>query len=122
MQTTATITAIGATALASDDPLVILFDESATDALRDVAVIQRFDDAQAQAALTVQAGDQLKIDSQSYRILRVGSLANSNLQHIGHVSLYFRELPDTPMENALYLEPYQKPSVQVGSVLTYITA
>ncbi len=44
MQFTATITAIGKDALSSKDPMIILFGPEATDALRDVAVIQQFDD------------------------------------------------------------------------------
>ena len=45
MQFTATITAIGKDALSSKDPMIILFGPEATDALRDVAVIQQFGSA-----------------------------------------------------------------------------
>lgn len=115
------VTAIGANALDPTDPLVILFGESATAALRDVAVIQQFDDPKAQVALTIAVGDQVVIDGQTYAVKRVGQLANQNLQTIGHVSLIFDQIPDQPMENALYLEPKVKPQLAVGSTITYIT-
>lgn len=117
----ATVTAIGDAALDPKDPLVILFGESATQALRDVAVIQQFADGDAQAALTVAIGDHVEIDAQRYEVKHVGKLANQNLQTIGHVSLIFDVLPDQPMENALYLEPKAKPQIKVGSTITYLT-
>ncbi|WP_125709466.1 PTS glucitol/sorbitol transporter subunit IIA [Lacticaseibacillus porcinae] len=115
------VTAIGTHALDPADPLVILFGVSATAALRDVAVIQEFADADAQLALTVAVGDQVQIDELSYVVQRVGKLANQNLQTIGHVSLIFDQIPDQPMENALYLEPKVKPTIKVGSTITYLT-
>jgi PTS system glucitol/sorbitol-specific IIA component len=115
------VTAIGANALDPADPLVILFGESATPALRGVAVIQQFDDPKAQLALTVAVGDHVEIDSVSYVVERVGKLANQNLQTIGHVSLIFDQIPDQPMENALYLKPEVKPQLAVGSTITYLT-
>ncbi|MFD1484021.1 PTS glucitol/sorbitol transporter subunit IIA [Lacticaseibacillus baoqingensis] len=121
MKTTAVVTAIGAHALDPADPLVILFDEDATAALRDVTVIQRFNDPQQQASLTVKPGDHLALAGHTYEIMRVGQLANTNLRTIGHVSLIFQAIPAQPMENALYLEPLQKPTLAVGDELTYIT-
>lgn len=121
MEIVATITAIGDAALTPEDPLVILFGDGATETLRDVAVIQHFQDASAQAQLTLHAGDRLQIDAQTYQITRVGVLANRNLQTIGHVSLFFTPLPEQPLENALYLTPTTKPNIGVGSRLTYLT-
>ncbi|WP_407893314.1 PTS glucitol/sorbitol transporter subunit IIA [Lacticaseibacillus sp. N501-2] len=120
-KTTSTVTAIGTHALDPADPLVILFGESATAALRDVAVIQQFADPNAQATLTIAVGDQVAIGDVAYTVERVGELANQNLQTIGHVSLIFDRIPDQPMENALYLKPQVKPQLQVGSTITYIT-
>lgn len=122
MEITATVTAIGTQALDADDSLVILFDESATAALRDIAVIQRFASATDQAAVALAAGDQLLIDAAPYTITYVGQLANTNLQTIGHVSLIFAPVPAQPMANALYLTPAVKPKLTVGSQLTYITS
>ncbi|WP_461215234.1 PTS glucitol/sorbitol transporter subunit IIA [Lacticaseibacillus sp. GG6-2] len=122
MEITATVTAIGSQALVADDPLVILFDESATVALRDIAVVQQFVSATNQAAMVLAVGDQLMIDATTYTIAYVGQLANTNLQTIGHVSLIFAPVPAQPLANALYLTPTVKPKLAVGSQLTYITA
>jgi PTS system glucitol/sorbitol-specific IIA component len=122
MKTTAVVTEIGPNALDPADPLVILFDESATEALRDVTVIQRFTDPHQQAELVLKPGDQLQLADTSYEVMRVGKMANANLQTIGHVSLIFQAIPAQPMENALYLEPKQKPRLTVGETITYITA
>lgn len=122
MKTTATVTAIGAQALDPKDALIILFGESATEALRDVAVIQQFTDAKAQAQLAMQVGDRVQVDATTYAVTHVGVLANTNLQTIGHVSLIFAPVPEQPMENALYLDSTTKPHLQVGSTITYLTA
>lgn len=45
MKWNSTITAIGSEALDPNDNIVILFDNKATDKLRDVAVLQKFDEA-----------------------------------------------------------------------------
>lgn len=119
MEIVSTITAIGDAALTPEDPLVILFGDDATESLRDVAVIQHFQDESAQAQLMLHAGDQLQIDDQTYQIARVGVLANRNLQTIGHVSLFFTPIPEQPLENALYLTPTTKPNISVGSKFTY---
>ncbi|WP_461226913.1 PTS glucitol/sorbitol transporter subunit IIA [Lacticaseibacillus suihuaensis] len=120
MSIKATITAVGPKALSDRDPMVILFDDSATAALRQVAVIQRFLDQAAQRKLRLAAGDTLTIDETTYTITAVGALANANLQSIGHVTLMFAPQPkDGGLANALYLSPAIRPRVVVGSTLDY---
>ena len=92
MQFTATITAIGKDALSSKDPMIILFGPEATDALRDVAVIQQFDDPAALSQFSIQAGDRLTIDGTAFTMTYVGQLAISNLKTIGHVTLLHASL------------------------------
>ena len=122
MQFTATITAIGKDALSSRDPMIILFGPEATDALRDVAVIQQFDDPAALSQFSIQAGDRLTIDGTAFTMTYVGQLAISNLKAIGHVTLLFQDVPaEKPMQNAIYLKPTQRPAFRVGTTLTYNT-
>ena len=122
MQLTATVTAIGKDALSSKDPMIILFGPQATDALRDVAVIQQFADKSALEKLVIKEGDQLTIDDETFEMTYVGQLANSNLKAIGHVTLLFQAVPaDNPMQNAIYLKPTHRPTFKVGTTLTYIT-
>ena len=102
--------------------MIILFGPQATDALRDVAVIQQFADKSALEKLVIKAGDQLTIDDETFEMTYVGQLANSNLKAIGHVTLLFQAVPaDKPMQNAIYLKSTHRPTFKVGTTLTYIT-
>ncbi|WP_179394333.1 PTS glucitol/sorbitol transporter subunit IIA [Lacticaseibacillus absianus] len=122
MDITATIKAIGESALSPTDPLVILFDDSATPALRAVTLIQQFDDPQAQRDLEMQAGDTLTIDGEDFAVTAVGKLANANLRSIGHVALVFAPQPAVDrLESALYLKPTSRPHFTVGTTLVYHT-
>ena len=38
---------------------------------------------------------------------------------LGHVTLYFTEVPDEPQNNAIYLSPEKMPSIHVGSTIEY---
>ncbi|WP_225048775.1 PTS glucitol/sorbitol transporter subunit IIA [Lacticaseibacillus kribbianus] len=116
----ATITAVGALALSATDPMVILFDASATPALRQVAVIQQFENPAEQRGLHLQKGDRLRVGSATFTIDAVGQLANANLQSIGHVTLFFGPVPaGGGLANALYLSPKTRPALAVGTELTY---
>lgn len=122
-ETQASIVSIGEEAVAGDDPLVILFGEGATDALKRVALVQRFEDPTAQAELTLKPGDAVRIDDTPYTIQAVGHLANANLQSLGHAALVFSPVPAEDMlQSALYLTPTKRPRFEVGTTLTYVSA
>lgn len=114
-----TITAVGPQALEDQDPMVILFDETASETLRQVAVIQQFDDETAQQQLELHAGDELVIDDQHLPIDAVGSLVNENLQTIGHVTLVFSDAGPADLHNAIYFRGQPKPNFRVGTQLIY---
>jgi PTS system glucitol/sorbitol-specific IIA component len=118
----ATITAIGPEAISPTDPLVILFDEDATVALKQIALLQEFESEDAMSQLTLVPGDQLAIDDQVYHVEYVGEVANDNLQTIGHATLLFTPVPETDrLGNGVYLTPYVKPDFKVGTTITYHT-
>jgi len=120
MTVTATVTAIGPEALSPTDPMVILFDDTATKALRQVTLIQDFDDRTGLSAITLATGDKLTIDGQDYALTYVGKLANENLHSIGHVALVFSDVPEHDrLENALYLAPTTVPAFHVGTTIVY---
>lgn len=113
----AVITEIGAQALSGSEPILILFGENATPALREYSAIQKFEES---VSLTMKAGDQLIIDGKSYKITYVGSFANKNLNSIAHVTLVFDEVPKTdPIVNALYLSGSTVPEIKVGTEIEY---
>ena len=82
MQLTATVTAIGKDALSSKDPMIILFGPQATDALRDVAVIQQFADKSALEKLVIKEGDQLTIDDETFEMTYAVSYTHLTLPTI----------------------------------------
>jgi PTS system glucitol/sorbitol-specific IIA component len=123
MELTATVTAIGEKALSPKDNMIILFGDKATDALREVSVIQQFDDPETQKQLTVAHGDHIYINDIKYRVAAVGGLTNPNLEQIAHATLIFQPVPDKDMlGNAIYLTPNAKPAFTVGTKIRYVTA
>lgn len=118
----ATITAIGPEAISPTDPLVILFDEDATVALKRIALLQEFESEEAMSQLALTTGDQILIGEQAYHVQYVGEVANDNLQTIGHATLLFTPVPENDrLGNGVYLTPYVKPDFKVGTQITYQT-
>lgn len=71
MKWNSTITAIGSEALDPADNIVILFDNKATDKLRDVAVLQEFDQATPVEKFVFKKDDSITIDGTTYLALYV---------------------------------------------------
>ncbi|WP_318765903.1 PTS glucitol/sorbitol transporter subunit IIA [Lactiplantibacillus carotarum] len=117
MAITATVSAIGSNAIDPKEPILVFFDETATESIQSIAVIQKFDAPVGSLSLT--RGSQLSIDDQHFTVAFAGDLVAANLTSIGHATLYFSAVPDKPMENGIYLTPTTMPTVHVGSVITY---
>ncbi|AGY82112.1 MULTISPECIES: PTS glucitol/sorbitol transporter subunit IIA [Carnobacterium] len=113
-----TVTAIGENAISKKDPMIILFGEQATDDIRTVAIIQSFEEDKETTKL--KPGSTISFGEKKYVIETVGSLANENLNTIGHVTLSFSEVPeDDRIESGVYLSPYELPEVSIGTKITY---
>ncbi|MBN7274415.1 PTS glucose transporter subunit IIA [Ligilactobacillus pobuzihii] len=112
------ITSIGKHAGSKEDGLIILFDDSASDKLRDVSMIhEKLSDSEQNYALAV--GQKVAFDEQEYEITYLGPLVESNLMSIGHTVFDFHEVPTDPRPNAIYLRPHGEPDVHVGTVITF---
>ncbi|KRM95817.1 PTS system, glucitol sorbitol-specific IIA component [Liquorilactobacillus aquaticus DSM 21051] len=109
---------IGPEAISENDPLLILFDETASTQLRRVSIVQRFSKTE-DADYDFSAGDKISIDDQEYEVAYVGQLVKSNMEMIGHATLCFEKTPENPQHNGIYLKPYTFPKIQVGSVIKY---
>lgn len=116
---TSEVIEIGPNAIVENDPLVILFGPEATSNLKDVAVIQKF--AKQPLELNLRRGSQIKIRDHTYKVTFCGKLVNANLQGVGHATLCFEPVPDTPLESAIYLSPEKFPEFSVGDKITYIS-
>lgn len=113
-----TVTAIGENAISKKDPMIILFGEQATEDIRTVAIIQSFENEKE--TIKLEAGQTISFDEKIYTIKSVGSLANENLNTIGHVTLSFSEFPEEDrIESGLYLSPYELPEIAIGTKISY---
>lgn len=117
MAVSATVQSIGDQAISEHEPILIFFDETATAAIQNIAVIQTFE--ATHEPMTVTTGSTIKIDDQAYTVAYAGELVNANLNSIGHATLYFTAVPKKPMQNGIYLAPATMPQLKVGSVITY---
>ncbi len=80
----AKITEIGTEAINKEEPMLILFDKTATAALRKYSVIQ---EVSKDEPFSLKAGGTIAFDDQVYTIDYVGPMANGNLDTVAHVSL-----------------------------------
>lgn len=120
MQLKSIVKEIGPDALSPKDQMVILFGDKATDALRNVSVIQEFTNPKAQKKMQVKVGDHLYINDIKFRVIGVGGLTNANLQQIGHATLVFQPVPsEDSLGNAIYLFPNAKPVFTEGTEIIY---
>ena len=110
----AKVKSIGPEAIAKQDRLAILFDETATPDLKKIAVVQEIEQQ-----FNLKAGSQIVIGEQTYDVKFVGSLVNQNLQSIGHTTLVFKEVPEQPLASAIYLSPDVFPDFKVGETIQY---
>ena len=83
----ATITEIGTEAINKEEPMLILFDKTATAALRKYSVIQ---EVSKDEPFSLKAGGTITFDDQSYTIDYVGPMANGNLETVAHESISIR--------------------------------
>lgn len=114
------ITAIGESAISQKDPLIILFGEQATEELRKVSVIQSA--VSEEQLVSLESAGKILFGDQEYTILDVGTLANDNLNTIGHITLNFAQPPEAKedrIENGVYLSPFNLPELTVGLEIHY---
>ncbi|GAJ25947.1 PTS system, IIA component [Liquorilactobacillus sucicola DSM 21376 = JCM 15457] len=114
----AEVVEIGPEAISKNDPLLILFDETASTKLRRVSIVQRFSKS-GDANYDIAAGNKISIDDQEYEVVYAGQLVKSNMEMIGHATLCFSEVPETPQHNGIYLKPFDFPKIHVGSIIKY---
>lgn len=123
MKWNTTITSIGANAIDPKENIVILFGEQATVEIKDVAIVQRFDDETPQSSFVFKKDDSVTIDGQTYLALYVGQLVQSNIKVIGHATLIFTShVPEEKLQNAIYLDKKKDepmPQFKVGDWISF---
>ncbi|MGX6961936.1 PTS glucitol/sorbitol transporter subunit IIA [Vagococcus xieshaowenii] len=113
-----TIISVGENAVSSKDNMIILFDETATDDIKNVAVIHQPINQEVTYQLSV--GTTIKFGEQCYAIEEMGERVNGSLTMMGHATLLFKERSDEDLlPNALYLSPYNLPEIKTGMSLIF---
>lgn len=123
MKWNSTIEAVGPEAINPKENIIILFNETATEDLKKVSVIQKFDKDTTPSSFTLKKDDTVTIDGETFLALYVGPMVDMNMKAIGHATLVFTdEVPKKPLKNAIYLEKDEDdplPMVKVGDWITY---
>lgn len=123
MKWNATIEAVGPEAISPNENIIILFNETATDELKKVSVIQKFDQDTQPSSFVLKKDDTITIDGETFLVMYVGPMVDMNMKAIGHATLVFTdEVPKKPLTNAIYLEKDEEaslPMVRVGDWITY---
>lgn len=113
----ATIKEIGEQAVSEQEPILILFDQTATSTLRNYSVIQEIT---SKETFSLSKEGVISFDQQEYTIEHVGTMANENLNTVGHVTLIFDHYStESSIANGIYLAPYQLPEIHVGTQIEY---
>ena len=109
---------IGEFAFFEDVPVLILFNTTAPEGLREVCVIHDFQDDPNEQML--QEGSKILFGDQPYVVEQIGHLANSSLLELGHVSLYFDLGNEELLPGSVALHPNVVPEVNVGDIIQFI--
>lgn len=109
---------IGKDAFEDVHSMIVLFGENVTDAIRDVSVLQAFDEREGQAEL--QEGSRIMFGDKVYTIRHLGKQVNENLRNLGHAVLVFKEKDEEDeLPNSIYLWPHQLPELSENMVISY---
>jgi PTS system glucitol/sorbitol-specific IIA component len=97
-----------------DEGMFILFGESVPDTLRDFCYIISVNAVDG----TLAAGQTLVIDDVAYEITAVGSLAQKNLESLGHLTIVFNEATEAGLPGSICVEAKPVPTLVAGSEIS----
>lgn len=86
--------------LFKEEKMVILFGEDAPDALADYCYNIELNPIIG----TIEKGLQLIVDEEAYEITAVGSVVQSNLENLGHITIRFNGEIEAELPGTLYVE------------------
>lgn len=100
-----------------EENLLVLFGSSAPPELKDISVIH---EVEGQAENAIVEGGTLEIGNNVYKIEKVGSLANSNFEELGHLSIYFQnDTSEELLPGAIIVTPGEYPEVEVNDCIIF---
>lgn len=116
---TSKITEIGEDAFFEGYPILILFNDTAPEGIREVSIIHTFETPPNKEMLV--KGSKIYFADQEYTVEDIGYVANETLYDLGHVSLYFGLEEGTELlPGSAKLHPYTVPTIKVGDVIKFV--
>lgn len=94
--------------------IVVFFASNAPEELQEHAVVHDRTDPQTE---DVQVGDTIRIGSETFPVLAVGTVANENLRNLGHLVLKFNGLKEPEMQGDVNLPEKAIPEISIGTEL-----
>lgn len=101
-----------------DAGILVLFGEGAPDELVEFSILH---DGKALHE-PVAPGDVIVLDDQSFRVLAVGEVANTNLANLGHLVMKFNGASTPEMPGDVCVEALPIPPLHIGSRLQIVGA
>ncbi|WP_019120817.1 PTS glucitol/sorbitol transporter subunit IIA [Brevibacillus massiliensis] len=95
---------------------LIIFNNDVPEELHDMAVLH----TKSATTETVQTGDVLLIDGQSFQVTSVGDKANETLKDIGHCTIKFDGSTSPELPGIIHVEQKEIPQIQLDTVLKFI--
>jgi len=96
--------------------ILVLFRQGAPEEVADFSILHDGQDLHAPVA----AGDQLWLGDESFRILAVGEVANTNLAALGHLVLKFNGQTAPELPGDVCVEARPLPAVSVGLTMKVV--
>lgn len=115
-----TITHIGKDAIDKKEPILVLFGEEASSAIKNVSILQSFKGVDQ--TINLNEKDQIIFGDQVYTVEHVGKNVDANLQSLGHVTLVFKEFnQENFLETSVYVSPHELPELSEEMEIQYIS-
>lgn len=117
-----TVLSVGEMAYFEDYPMLILFNETAPDELKDVCIVHQFDDPIQDTDTMLVENGRIIFGQKELHIVEVGNVANQNFAHLGHITLQFpTEEQAEVLPGAVLVKESEIPRTSAGEQIVILT-
>lgn len=114
-----TVTGLGADVdMFAEEKMLIIFNETAPKDLCDISVLHEISPLEG----TIEKGDLLAFDDQTYRITFVGAKVNETVSELGHCTIVFNGEEQADLPGTMCVEARDMPAISVSTVITLTKA
>ncbi|CDO03531.1 PTS system glucitol/sorbitol-specific transporter subunit IIA [Oceanobacillus picturae] len=98
-----------------EENMIILFNSSVPNDLKEIAVVHDG----GSLSIALQAGDEMLIDEEVFKVLFVGDKANETLTELGHATFHFNGESHSDMPGTVCLENKTIPPINENTVISF---